>query len=347
MIGDRMSDLETIWERFRPELEAELRFAIGSASLPMYNMMRYHLGWIDEQGHARPGVAGKRLRPLLCLHACQSAGGEWRQALPLAAALELVHNFSLIHDDIQDSSSQRRGRATVWRIWGQPQAINVGDGMHALALSSLLRLEEAGVEHKKVVRAARLLGEASLKLCEGQYLDISYENRLDIGVREYLEMISGKTAALFRCALEVGAMLGTDDKQLISRLRSFGDAVGMVFQVHDDVLSMWGNEKTVGKPTTSDIQMKKKTLPVVYALEKAEGSDRERLWEVYQKDTISNADVKEVLKVLSNIDARGYAQSMAERYHRQALSELDGVDIPREEKEELKGVATFLLKREH
>ena len=342
-----MADLETIWERFRPDLEAELKFAIGKADSPMYNMMRYHLGWMDERGRKRAGAVGKRLRPFFCFHACHSVGGEWRQALPVAASLELVHNFSLIHDDIQDMSPERRGRPTIWRIWGQPQAINVGDGMHALALSSMLRLEEAGVEHERVVRAARLLGEASLKLCEGQYLDLSYERQLDIGVNEYLKMISGKTAALFRCSLEIGALIGTDNDKLLASLRNFGQAVGMVFQVHDDVLSMWGNEKTIGKPTTSDILMKKKTLPVVYALEKAKGEDKAYLRMVYSKDEISAADVEQVLEVLDRVDSRGYAQNMANKYHRQALSELRSVDIPEQAKEEFKAIATFLLEREH
>jgi geranylgeranyl diphosphate synthase type I len=343
-----MVDLETIWQRYRVDLEEELKFAVGKASSPLYDMMRYHLGWIDETGHPRTGAAGKRLRPFFCLLACQSVGGEWRQALPVAAALELVHNFSLIHDDIQDASSERRGRPTVWHIWGQPQAINVGDGMHALALSSLLRLEEAGVEHRKVVHAARLLGEASLKLCEGQYLDINYESRLDVGVTEYLEMISGKTAALFRCSLEIGALVGTGDDELMAHLRSFGNAVGMVFQVHDDVLSMWGNEKTTGKPTTADIEMKKKTLPVVYALENADGPHKDGLRAIYKKEgPLGPDDVQEVLRLLGSVDARGYVQDMADKYHRLALSELEATDIPQQAKEELRAIATFLLEREH
>ena len=343
-----MADMDTIWQRYRAELEEELKFAVGKASSPLYDMMRYHLGWIDENGYPRTEAAGKRLRPFFCLLSCQSVGGEWRQALSVAAALELVHNFSLIHDDIQDASFERRGRPTVWRIWGQPQAINVGDGMHALALSSLLRLEEAGVDHKKVVRAARLLGEASLRLCEGQYLDISYENRLDVGVQEYLEMISGKTAALFRCSLEIGALIGTDDADLMAHLRNFGGAVGMVFQVHDDVLGLWGNQETTGKSTTADIETKKKTLPVVYALENADGGDGETLRAIYRKKgTLGPGDVQEVLRVLEAVNARGYAESVSDTYHRQALSELEAGGIAQQAREELGAVATFLLKREN
>jgi geranylgeranyl diphosphate synthase type I len=235
----------------------------------------------------------------------------------------------------------------VWHIWGQPQAINVGDGMHALALSSLLRLEDAGIPHQKVVRAARILGEASLKLCEGQYLDINYENRLDIGINDYLEMIGCKTAALFRCSLEIGALLGTDDESLLARLKLFGHDLGMTFQVHDDVLSLWGDEKVTGKPNTSDIQMKKKTLPIVYALEKTKGEDRELLWSIYQKKAIGNVDVENVLRVLNRLDAQGYVQGVSDRHYRQAISELNAVNIPSSAKEELRAIAAFLLKRQY
>jgi geranylgeranyl diphosphate synthase type I len=342
-----MANLETIWQRFKVDLEAELKFAVGSASLPMYNMMRYHLGWIDRQGSPQTAVVGKRLRPIVCLLACQAVGGEWHQALPAAVAVELVHNFSLIHDDIQDASPERRGRATVWHIWGEPQAINVGDGMHALALSSLLRLEDGGIPHQKVVRAARILGEGSLKLCEGQYLDISYEDRLDIGIDDYLDMIGGKTAALFRCSLEIGALLGTDDESLLARLKLFGHYLGMTFQVHDDLLSMWGDERITGKPSTSDIQMKKKTLPVVYALEKAKDEDREKLWLIYQKDEIGPADAEDVLKILNRLDAQGYVQGTSDKFYHLALSELNAIPIPSSSKEELKAIAAFLLKRQY
>jgi geranylgeranyl diphosphate synthase type I len=342
-----MAELETIWQRYRAELEAELRFAVGEASLPMYDMMRYHLGWIDERGNPQSATIGKRLRPVLCLLACQAVGGEWQQALPAAAAVELVHNFSLIHDDIQDRSPERRGRATVWYIWGQPQAINVGDGMHALALSSLLRLEDSGIPHQKVVRAARILGEASLKLCEGQYLDINYENRLDISIDNYLDVISCKTAALFRCSLEIGALLGTNDESLLARLKLFGHNLGMTFQVHDDILSLWGDEKVTGKPNTSDIQMKKKTLPIVYALQKTKGEDRELLWSIYKKKTVGPADIENVLHILNRLDAQGYVQGMSDRHYRQAISELNSVNIPASAKEDLRAIANFLLKRQY
>ena len=340
------AEIDDVWQRFRPELEAELKYVVGRASLPLYDMMRYHMGWIDESGRTRRDTAGKRLRPVLCLAACRTLGGNWRSALPVAAAVELVHNFSLIHDDIQDSSIERRGRPTVWYLWGQPQAINVGDGLHALALSSLLRLGDGGISHEKTVRAARILGEASLKLCEGQYRDISYESQLDIKVKDYLAMISGKTAALFGCAVEIGAAIATDDEKSIARVRSFGQALGMTFQVHDDLLGIWGDEKRTGKSGSSDIQMKKKTLPVVYAFEKTKGEDKERLQRIYRGDTVSAAHEAEVTALLNKLDARSYAEGMSMRYYDQAISELNALAVPEESKAELRAIASFLLDRD-
>ena len=340
-----MEELTTIWQRFRPELEAHLKHIVDRAPLPLYDMMRYHMGWIDELGRTRRHSAGKRLRPMICLHSCHTMAGQWRKALPAAAAVELVHNFSLIHDDIQDSSSKRRGRWTVWHIWGQPQAINAGDGMCALSFSSLLQLRETGVSPQKIVRATRLLSEAILQICEGQYRDMMYENHLDIDTDDYISMISGKTAALFRCSFELGALIATDDESTISHLGNFGHYLGMVFQVQDDVLSIWGDEKAMGKPGISDIKLKKKTLPVIFALQKTQGDNRNRLSQIYQKDTIDQADVEQILQLLDNADAQNHAREVIKRYYNQALSELDNLEATRETRAELKAIADLVINR--
>jgi len=338
-----MADLALIRQKFLPELEEELRTVIGRSSQPLYDIMRYHLGWIDEQGHTQDEIKGKRLRSILCLIACQAVGGDWRQALPAAAAVELVHNFSLIHDDIEDESSERRGRASVWSIWGKPQAINAGDSMYTLAKLSLLRLEDIGSAHREIVRASKLLNEACLKLCEGQYRDIFYETRLNIGVSDYLEMISHKTAILFRCSLELGALLGTKDLPLIERLGNFGHVLGMAFQLQDDILNIWGN--TTGKPALSDVKLRKKTLPIVYALENASDGDKERLKLIYQKNTIVNVDVEEVLRVLANVDAQSYARDLAQKYYNEVFAELRAMPITQPARDDLLAIATFAAER--
>jgi geranylgeranyl pyrophosphate synthase len=219
--------------------------------------------------------------------------------------------------------------------------------MHALALSSLLRLEDIGVRHSTMVRAARVLGEASLRLSEGQYRDLSYESHMGISIDDYFSMISGKTAALFSSSLEIGAVMATDKDAHILQMRAFGHALGMTFQIHDDILSIWGDESTTGKSSASDIQMKKKTLPVIYALEKAKGADGELLRQIYQKEIIDRSDVEIVLQVLNRLNARGFAQKMSKTYFDKAISELNPLVISQEAKEELATIATFLLERQY
>ena len=264
-------------QKYRDDVIAEISAVIGDSKLPLYDMMRYQMGWVDEQGKPQTGRGGKMLRSALCLLTCEVVGGDWHKALPAAASLEMVHNFSLIHDDIEDGSSQRRHRDALWKVWGQAQAINAGDAMFALARLAMLRLAERGVPDTKVLRAINRLDETCLRLTTGQYLDISYEQRLDIGVKQYLEMISGKTASLFACSFNMGALVGCDNESSITHLDKFGHAMGMVFQIQDDILNIWGDGSVTGKPTACDIHNKKKSLPVVYALENSSGQQLETL----------------------------------------------------------------------
>lgn len=332
-------DLAQVLERYRSEIQAELKSLIDLTS-PLFQLMGYHLGWVDQRGQPMSGPGGKMLRSTLCLLACEAVGGSWRRAIPAAAAVELVHNFSLIHDDIEDGSPQRRGRPTLWQLWGQPQAINAGDAMHTLSHLALLRLGERGVQPEKVLQAVRLLDESCLRLCEGQHLDLCYQNRLDIEVNDYLKMISGKTATLFHCSLQLGALLGTDDRELVQCLGYFGHNLGLAFQIRDDILGIWGQEQVSGKSSLSDIQEMKKTLPIIYALAK----DRE-LPMVYQKETLDRDDLVSVLNILEKVGAQGYAQDVAQRYYDEALSALQSASIPSQAKEEFEVIADFILKR--
>jgi len=218
--------LPIVFDKYRAEIDSELRSVLAERQMPMYDMVRYHLGWVDKEGRPTLNSQGKALRPTLCLLACEAITGDFRMALPAAAAVELVHNFSLVHDDIQDNDRERRHNPTVWSLWGKPQAINVGTAIRVLASIALLRLGENGVSAQKQLRAQRLLDESCLKVIEGQYLDISYEPRLDVGVADYIEMIDKKTAALIAGSLELGALLSTDDELVIEHFRNFGRNMG-------------------------------------------------------------------------------------------------------------------------
>ncbi len=333
--------------KYRSEIDSELKSIFAEHRLPLYDMMKYHMGWADVKGKPiRVGSNGKALRPTLCLLACEAVGGSYKKALPAAAALELVHNFSLIHDDIQDGDMERRHRPTVWSIWGKPQAINAGTAMRSLANLALERLKTKGFSTSRCLQAHRLLEDSSLRLIEGQYLDISYETRIDITVGDYLNMIEGKTAALIACSVELGATLGTTRQPVIDCFRRFGKNLGIAFQIMDDILGIWGDESKTGKPSGNDIRRKKKTFPIVYALQTATGNMRKKLVAIYQKNALDEKLVLAVLGHLEFLQAREYAQKTAISYRDKALGALKKVSLAGSALKELIRLANFLVDRE-
>jgi len=340
--------LQSAFERYLPLIEAELREVLTSPQPQLasfYGMMQYHLGWVDEGFVPARDGGGKRLRPILCLLTCQANGGDPDQALPAAAAIELVHNFSLVHDDIEDRSPLRRGRPTVWKIWGVPQAINVGDGIFALAHLAMQRLAKRGVPPRRVLAALEILDQACLALTEGQYLDLSFETRLDVDVEQYLAMIRGKTAALFSAAAQLGALVAGSNVESIARYRRFGENLGLAFQITDDILGIWGNPQLTGKPAADDIRQRKKTLPIVRALEEEQRTGGQGLREIYQQETIDERAMEVALNVLENLGARRYAEAMANDHYQQALTELNATGMENEAQEDLRELAAFLVER--
>jgi geranylgeranyl diphosphate synthase, type I len=288
----------------------------------LYEMVRYHLA-LDGSGAS----SGKRMRPLLGLLAYASITGEHERALPGAAAVELGHNFSLVHDDIEDGDIERRHRATLWTLHGVPQAINTGDTLFSLSRIALHRLTDLGFSDRTVLRLMRLYDETCLALCEGQYIDIaeSASSRI-MSVELYFDMIGRKTAALIAASIEAGALLATEDEDVIARYRAFGWALGLAFQVNDDLLGIWGPERTTGKEP-SDVAHRKKTLPVIYAHENAGPEDRERLVALYASGAPTEEDVAEVIAILERTGAREYTRDQARRYRDEALAELDAAGV--------------------
>ncbi|MCX8063415.1 MAG: polyprenyl synthetase family protein, partial [Anaerolineales bacterium] len=252
----------------REALEEELRQNIDCFSKGPYElyheMLAYHMGWIGEG--AGPKATGKRIRPMILLLCTAASGGDWQKALPAAAAVEFVHNFSLIHDDIEDNSQYRRGRLTVWAKWGLAQGVNAGDALFTISHLALHRLSNS-LPTEIVIQSAKLLLETCLQLTQGQFLDISFENRAEISLEEYQTMINGKTAALFAACAQLGAIIANRDKMCQSHFREFGKSLGLAFQIIDDLLGIWGDEEQIGKSTTSDLVSGKKTYPVILGLQ--------------------------------------------------------------------------------
>jgi geranylgeranyl diphosphate synthase type I len=330
---------------YRDTVRVEIRKVIDSCPSVLCNMLRYHMGWQDEHGHSCSRESGKFIRSTLCLLSCQTVGGDTSQVMPAAAAVELIHNFSLIHDDIEDASDERHHRPTVWKLWGQSQAINAGDSMFTLAYLALLKLEEKGITDEKVASSIKMLSLACLELCEGQYLDIEYENRLGITTEDYLDMAVRKTAALFAVSTSLGAYLGSEDSKLVDFFHLFGKELGIAYQIYDDILGIWGTEKSIGK-SVSDISQRKKTLPVVYGLQNSEGEARKRLEKLYSQKSIEGKDITEVTNILDQLGARDYAENLAEQHYQKALAYLEATRLDISRQAPLKEIACFLLNRD-
>jgi geranylgeranyl diphosphate synthase type I len=309
---------------YLPWIEAELRAVVSSADPTLaghYGIMQYHMGWLDEELRPAAAPTGKRLRPLLCLLACAAAGGDPRQAVPAAAGLELLHNFSLIHDDIEDHSLTRRHRPTAWKLFGLALACNAGDGMFGLAHLAFHRLAQQGVPAPIVLAALRILDQTCVALTEGQYLDLYFESRPSVTAEEYFAMIAGKTAALLAAAPQIGALIAGAPAAAVEAYRQYGAALGRAFQLQDDILGIWGDEAVTGKSAASDILSRKKSLPVVYTLSHPTAGPA--LARLYADPLLGEADVPRVLALLEEAGARGYVEGLVQSALHEARQALE------------------------
>ena len=289
----------------------------------LYAMVRYHLGLDGD------APRGKRMRPLIGLLAYQSIAGEHQRALPGAAAVEMGHNFSLVHDDIEDHGTERRHRPALWMVSGVPQAINTGDTLFTLSRMALHRLSEEGFDDARVLRLMRLYDETCLALCEGQFMDIwTSEHDEWMSVDYYFDMIGRKTASLIAGSAEAGALLATDDESVVAAYRRFGWSLGLAFQLNDDLLGIWGDEAATGKEA-SDIATRKKTLPLIYAHQEAGGAGAERLRAILaqRSEETNGAEVEEVRLILERVGAHEYTRSRALALRDEALAQIASVDL--------------------
>jgi geranylgeranyl diphosphate synthase type I len=322
-------------------IESELQKQISRLHAPrtrlFYEMLTYHMGWTGEG--AGPEATGKRIRPLLLLLSSAACGAEWMSALPAAAAVELVHNFSLVHDDIQDNSDKRRGRPTTWVNWGMPMAINVGDALFVMSNQAIIDLKESYLADI-VVRAAEILHNTCLELTRGQFLDMSYEERNDLAVEDYWPMVAGKTAALLSACCHIGALLGGGDDIKQEAYRAFGHYLGLAFQVQDDILGIWGDEALTGKSAASDLIEGKNSLPVLAGLG-ANGRFAAR----WRQGSIHADEVRELARLLASEGGYETATDAAQQMTDLALMSLREADPQGQAGDALFALTDKLLKR--
>jgi geranylgeranyl diphosphate synthase type I len=337
-----MTPLDKLSDVYLQAVEAEMKavLVLDSPSHALYyGMMHYHLGWLNSNLEPVKVRAGKRIRPLVCLLVCAAAGGEWEQALPAAAAIELLHNFSLIHDDIEDDSPTRRGRDTVWTLWGIPQAINVGDSMFASAYDALARLLDRGVSPEVTALALSRFTQACISLTKGQQLDMWFETQENVSVEQYTGMIAGKTAALVSATTEIGAIVAGAGREKERHYAEYGRNVGLAFQVYDDLLGIWGDERALGKSTASDILTRKKTLPVLYGL-----AHSPALRELYAQPEI---ELDRAIALLDETGAREFTQNAAQRYSDNAVAHLNAAEPAGADGDALRALTAELIRRKY
>lgn len=294
-------ELNSMAEMVNKELKKNLQFGKRST---LYDAMRYLIF-----------AGGKRLRPIIAMHACAAVGGKKEKALPLALALELVHSFTLIHDDIMDRDKFRRNIKTTHIVFGEATAINAGDALFARAFETLVELEtapklknELTAEFSKTIR----------KIAEGQQMDIEFEKRDIVTEKEYLEMIEKKTSALIEMAAKGGALVGNGTKKEIASLANYGKYLGLGFQIWDDFLGIAGDPKKTGKPVGNDLRRGKKTLIVVCGLNKAKGAYRKFLCSVLGNEDASEKEIRNAVQILDKINSTGYARDKAISYAQRA-----------------------------
>ncbi|MFB3882221.1 MAG: polyprenyl synthetase family protein [Armatimonadota bacterium] len=328
---------ETTLGRFGPMVDEAIGRALaGRPDVLLYEMVRYHLGL---EGGRATNRSGKRVRAAICLLACEAAAGRAEAAAPAAAAVELMHSFTLLHDDIADGDEVRRGRPTVWRRWGVGQGVTAGDALFALANIAAAQLVASPATVQRVLAE---LNEAVLSVCEGQQLDISFEGRSDLTVADYLGMIERKTSALFAAACSIGARVAGAADERRAALAEFGREVGLGFQIRDDLLGIWGDASEMGKPVGSDLRRNKRSLPVLHAINAAGGS---RIAARLTRGVPTDQEAVELAQMLAEAGARQFCEQQAHECLGRGLAALAKAEPEPSAAEELRTLAGFLIER--
>jgi len=341
---DQATDQElvpTLLTRHTTLIETGLRRAGLPSRSQLGRMTSYHMGWVTPDGHTAAANGGKRIRPALSIWACEALGGDPHLAVPAAVAVEMIHNFTLIHDDIQDGDEHRRHRPTVWSIWGMPQGINAGDGMHALAMRQLLA---PGPHAELRMRAAHALTAAVVEVVEGQCLDISLEGTASATQATYLRLATAKTGALLGASLAAGAILAGAPPQVVRNFDSAGRLLGLAFQIRDDWLGVWGDPEVTGKGRTGDLERRKLTYPVVAAYEVSTGPRRRELRQLFcDKEPGGEFRLRALLDELGGPTlTAGVPVVLA----RDAVAMLDSCDLPAPALEDFAEVAIHVAERD-
>ncbi len=311
--------------RFHEAIEAELRHVLAERGEPLYRMMEYQLGWIDEHGEPRSAPEAPRVLPALCLTLCEALGGSVATATPPAAAVELVSLFSQVHDDIQDGRPTRGGQPSVWWVWGPAQAINAGDGLHALARLSLFRMAERGSSLDAVLEATRTLDRACLELFEGQHMALRFQEQMAVTREAYTRMVERRAGALPGCAAELAALVAGADASVREACSLAGHRIGTAMQIRADINDLWERDP---RDEQAGDALNRAALPFIHALEVAPVSVKHELGTLSMKRVLEPGDAPRVTELLDGVGAREACAARADQALREALDALAAARIP-------------------
>lgn len=324
----------------RAFMDLPLRQAVATLPASLRLVVGYHFGWHDADGSPAETYGGKAIRPALALLSAEAVGADKAVAMPAAVAVELVHNFSLLHDDVMDGDETRRRRPTTWTVFGVPAAILAGDALLTLAFGVI-----AG--GRRSTTAACMLTSALLRLVEGQNADLTLEKRVTATVPESVEMAAAKTGALLGCACALGAAIGGGEPEQVEVLRTFGEQVGLAFQHIDDLLGIWGDPAVTGKPAYSDLANRKKSLPITAALVSGTAAGHE-LADLYSADRpLTEDELSHAAALVEAAGGRRWSQSRAEDHLAAALQWLTAGGFEERATGELLAVAQLITERDH
>ena len=343
-----MSTIDTILNKYARDIDDTIKRVLADTPYFMHGVISYHFGWVDQTFKPASFSRGKMFRPTLNLLVFEAVRGDHHGALPAAAAIEMIHNFSLIHDDIEDDDLERRGRPAAWTVWGKPRMINAGDFLYSLSFKALSQLDPRKFPPETILAVHRLINQACLELTLGQDLDLSFETLQEVSTEMYIDMVYKKTGALVEAAVLSGVVLATSEESLIQNYHTFAQNIGIAFQIRDDILGIWGDVAQTGKSSVNDLQRKKKTLPIIYMLDQSSGARGQKLRGYYaHPQPLSDEAVEFVRESLDLVDAYDYAQGVAHSYREKAFGALEKINISNQAQSELEVIAKFLVDRSY
>ena len=333
---------ETIYADFSNAINEQLEYVLLNKNGSLYDMMRYQLGWIDSQRNLVSPRKHSFLFGPLCMMTGNSLGSNVIQTAIIAASLELIYNFIKVHEDVQEGIPGSDNKDSVWWVWGPGQAINVGDGLYALGKASLLQLSSNDFPPDRLLKLLRLFDETCMEMCEGYYLDLTFQERIDVSITSYLNMASSKTGSLFACSMATAALTNFEDELTIKAFGECGRKLGIAYQITKDLTAL-GNG--ISKSDQHDrVLNKKKLYPIVHAIEKGDLPTKRELGNIFFKRVLERGDVSRIREILENRNSIQVAQNTVLDYTRQALNHLSSVEIKRAQLDSIETMSKYIMR---